>query len=120
MSASPISSTAPSSWPTSPHEASISVRSGSTRSGSTVSSCSSARNDRSPACEIHVSSVPTTGTFKIVLLLRPPGVYRADSDTSLLIHVLRGGGSASDRRFLEMGTGTGALALQQLERAPLR
>lgn len=47
----------------------------------------------------------------IVLLLRPPGVYRADSDTSLLSSVLLEGGYAAGRRVLDIGTGTGALAL---------
>jgi release factor glutamine methyltransferase len=46
-----------------------------------------------------------------MLLLRPPGVYRADSDTSLLIDVLREGSYASGRRVLDIGTGTGALAV---------
>lgn len=46
-----------------------------------------------------------------MLLLRPPGVYRADSDTSLLIDVLRKGGYAAGRRVLDIGTGTGILAL---------
>jgi release factor glutamine methyltransferase len=38
-------------------------------------------------------------------------VYRADSDTSLLIDVLREGGYAVGRRVLDVGTGTGALAV---------
>ncbi|GEL16935.1 HemK2/MTQ2 family protein methyltransferase [Pseudonocardia asaccharolytica] len=45
------------------------------------------------------------------MLLRPPGVYRADGDTTLLIDVLRAGGYAAGRRVLDLGTGTGALAL---------
>jgi release factor glutamine methyltransferase len=44
-----------------------------------------------------------------VLLLRPPGVYRVDSDTALLADVLRD--RVRDRTVLDVGTGTGALAL---------
>lgn len=51
------------------------------------------------------------GYLRVVLLLRPPGVYRADSDTALLIDVMSAGGYAAGRRVLDIGTGTGALAL---------
>lgn len=54
---------------------------------------------------------PLSGTPQTVLLLRPPGVYRADSDTSLLIDVMTAGRYAAGRRVLDIGTGTGALAL---------
>lgn len=46
-----------------------------------------------------------------MLLLRPPGVYRADSDTSLLIDVLRAGCYPAGRHVLDIGTGCGAVAL---------
>jgi release factor glutamine methyltransferase len=46
------------------------------------------------------------------MLLRLPGVYRADEDTSLLTTVLRGGGYARGCRVLDLGTGTGVLALE--------
>lgn len=45
------------------------------------------------------------------MLLRPPGVYRADSDTELLADVMRRGGFALGREVLDVGTGSGALAL---------
>jgi release factor glutamine methyltransferase len=44
-----------------------------------------------------------------VLLLRPPGVYRVDSDTALLTDVLRD--QVRNRTVLDVGTGTGALAM---------
>ncbi|HZS22680.1 MAG TPA: HemK2/MTQ2 family protein methyltransferase [Pseudonocardiaceae bacterium] len=44
-------------------------------------------------------------------LIRPPGVYPVDSDTTFLIEVLHAGGYAAGRRVLDVGTGTGALAL---------
>ena len=43
--------------------------------------------------------------------MRPRGVYWVDSDSSLLIDVLRDGGYAAGRRVLDLGTGTGAVAL---------
>lgn len=45
------------------------------------------------------------------MLLRPPGVYRAESDTELLADVMHRGGFALDRHVLDVGTGAGALAL---------
>jgi release factor glutamine methyltransferase len=51
------------------------------------------------------------GIVQVMFLLRPPGVYRANSDTSLLIDVLREGRYASGRHVLDIGTGTGALAV---------
>jgi release factor glutamine methyltransferase len=45
------------------------------------------------------------------MLLSPPGVYRAESDTELLIDVTREGGFARGRDVLDVGTGSGALAL---------
>jgi release factor glutamine methyltransferase len=47
----------------------------------------------------------------VVFLMRLPGVYRADSDTSLLIKVLGEGNYAAGHHVLDMGTGAGALAL---------
>lgn len=46
-----------------------------------------------------------------MFLVRPPGVYPVASDTSLMIDVLRQGSYAAGRRVLDLGTGTGALAL---------
>ncbi|MFB4310239.1 HemK2/MTQ2 family protein methyltransferase [Actinomadura sp. GTD37] len=49
------------------------------------------------------------------MMLRPPGVYRPQSDTSLLTHALGGALARAGRppgaRVLELGTGTGAVAL---------
>lgn len=45
------------------------------------------------------------------MLTRAPGVYRAESDTAALIDVLRRGGHARGRRVLDVGTGSGAVAL---------
>lgn len=46
-----------------------------------------------------------------MLLLYPPGVYRAEGDTDLLAAVMREGGYALDRTVLDIGTGSGALAI---------
>lgn len=46
-----------------------------------------------------------------MILLCPPGVYRAESDTGMLTDVMRRGGYAPGRDVLDVGTGSGALAL---------
>jgi release factor glutamine methyltransferase len=46
-----------------------------------------------------------------VILLRPPGVYRAEGDTQTLTGVMRQGGFAAGRDVLDIGTGSGALAV---------
>lgn len=46
-----------------------------------------------------------------MILMRPPGVYRAQRDTALLTDVLQRAGYAAGRHVLDVGTGTGALAL---------
>lgn len=45
------------------------------------------------------------------MLARTPGVYRAEDDTAALIDVLQRGGYATGRRVLDVGTGSGAVAL---------
>ena len=47
-----------------------------------------------------------------MLLLRPPGVYRAQEDTSLLRHVLRGRRRLAGLSVLDVGSGTGALGIE--------
>ncbi|MEV0089035.1 HemK2/MTQ2 family protein methyltransferase [Saccharopolyspora sp. NPDC050642] len=47
-----------------------------------------------------------------MLLIRPPGVYRVADDTSLLTDVMRQGRYAHGRRVLDVGCGTGALAIE--------
>ena len=45
------------------------------------------------------------------MLLRPPGVYRAESDTDVMIDAIVRGGYAVGRHVLDVGTGSGAIAL---------
>jgi release factor glutamine methyltransferase len=45
------------------------------------------------------------------MLLRPPGVYRAQSDTEVLVDAMTRGGYAVGRHVLDLGTGAGAIAL---------
>lgn len=47
----------------------------------------------------------------MVMLLCPPGVYRAQSDTAVLTRRMTGSGLAAGRRVLDIGTGSGALAV---------
>lgn len=47
----------------------------------------------------------------MVMLLCPPGVYRAQSDTAVLTEVMERDGWAVGRHVLDVGTGSGALAL---------
>ena len=44
-------------------------------------------------------------------MLSPPGVYRAQDDTSLLIDIMDRGGFAEGHDVLDVGTGGGALAI---------
>ncbi|MGI5131592.1 HemK2/MTQ2 family protein methyltransferase [Pseudonocardia sp. CA-107938] len=46
-----------------------------------------------------------------MLLVRPPGVYRAQSDSRLVAAVMRRNGSAAGQDVLDVCTGSGALAL---------
>ena len=43
------------------------------------------------------------------MILYPPGVYRAEDDTDLLIDVMRRGDYALDRQVLDIGTGSEGL-----------
>ncbi|WP_242910534.1 HemK2/MTQ2 family protein methyltransferase [Actinomadura terrae] len=51
-----------------------------------------------------------------MMLLRPPGVYRPQSDTRLLTAALRGAAVPPGSRVLELGTGTGAVAVAAARR----
>lgn len=55
------------------------------------------------------------GTRTTMLLLKPPGVYPAQGDTALLIEALRRERPAPGIRLLDLGTGTGAVALAAAE-----
>jgi release factor glutamine methyltransferase len=51
------------------------------------------------------------GTRERMLLLRPPGVYMPRTDTGLLAEAVRREGTLAGGRVLDLGTGTGALAM---------
>ncbi|GAA2151798.1 HemK2/MTQ2 family protein methyltransferase [Actinomadura napierensis] len=55
-----------------------------------------------------------------MLLLRPPGVYRPQGDTRLLADVLRRLPVTRGARVLELGTGTGAVAMAAARRGASR
>lgn len=52
-----------------------------------------------------------SGHTAAMLLMRPPGVYRAETDTEVLIDEMTKGRHADGRRVLDIGTGTGAIAI---------
>lgn len=56
-----------------------------------------------------------TGRRSTMLLLRPPGVYPAQGDTALLIEALRRERPQPGSRLLDLGTGSGAVALAGAE-----
>jgi release factor glutamine methyltransferase len=58
-----------------------------------------------------VLTVLGPGIYPDVMLLRPPGVYRAENDTEILTDVMLRGGYATGRDVLDVGTGSGALAV---------
>jgi release factor glutamine methyltransferase len=49
--------------------------------------------------------------IELAVMLYPPGVYRAETDTELLARVMRRGEHARGRDVLDVGTGGGALAV---------
>lgn len=72
-----------------------------------------------PACggREHTFGSWRSGHLSRVMLLYPPGVYRAEGDTSLLVDTMRAGGFAAGREVLDIGTGSGALAIAAAARA---
>jgi release factor glutamine methyltransferase len=55
-----------------------------------------------------------------MLFLKPPGVYAPQEDTSLLVDVLRRESLPVDARVLDVGTGTGAIALAAVRHGATR